>query len=122
MARVLIVEDEASARHALATLLQICGHVTTAVGSAEEALELIRDKGAPQVALVDLDLPGMNGLDLIRLIEAEAPESRSVLMTATDRERLQAALARHQGLAYLRKPLDFRHLLGLIGSDIRAAC
>src|SRR5689334_18545612 len=64
---VLIVEDERVARRALANLLAASGYVAQAAGSAEEALGLLNLKGQPpKVILVDLNLPGMNGLDFIR--------------------------------------------------------
>src|SRR5215203_4852527 len=63
---VLIVEDERVSRRALAALMTASGYTTEAAGSAEEALAAVRTEGVhPDIALVDLDLPGMNGLEFI---------------------------------------------------------
>jgi CheY-like chemotaxis protein len=115
---VLIVEDEQASRTALSRLLQQSGYANQAVGSAEEALQVIRRSGVPRVALVDFNLPGMNGLDLIEKLSRIDPPVLIVLTTAAGGEslldRVQAA-----GVEYLRKPLDFERLLGLLDATKR---
>ena len=113
---VLIVEDERVARRALATLLSAYGYDTAAAGSAEEALEILRarnDAGEPHIALVDLNLPGMDGLDFITRLERMNPEVFPVLMTASSDDCVCEAV-RERNLAYLRKPLDLGQLLTVI--------
>jgi len=92
------------------------GYETAAAGSAEEALELLRrqsDAREPQIALVDLNLPGMNGLDFITRLERIDPEAVPVLMTAASDEVLGDAV-RDRNLVYLRKPLDLGLLITVI--------
>jgi DNA-binding NtrC family response regulator len=113
---VLIVEDERVARRALAMLLASSGYVIRAVGSAEEALNILEGGGSaipPQVALVDLNLPGMNGLDFISRLEKLEPAVFPVLMTAAGEETVGDAV-RERHLMYLRKPLDVSKLLTVI--------
>jgi CheY-like chemotaxis protein len=113
---VLIVEDERVARRALSALLSAYGYETAAAGSAEEALEILRRRrasGEPQIALVDLNLPGMNGLDFITQLERMNPGVFPVLMTASAEEFVGEAV-RDRHLAYLRKPLDLGQLLTVI--------
>jgi CheY-like chemotaxis protein len=119
-AAVLIVEDERIARRALSSLLAASGYVTEAAGSAEEALALLNLKGeTPKVILVDLNLPGMNGLDFIRRVGQRNPAVLAVLMTGAGEETLRAALEEYrQPVPCLRKPLDFNRLLSLI-SEVR---
>jgi two-component system, NtrC family, C4-dicarboxylate transport response regulator DctD len=112
---VLIVEDESTSRRALAMLLGSYGYLTSAVASAEEAVSLLRRGVLPEVALVDLDLPGMNGLELIKVIEKLDPGVRPVLVTGADTERLEAAL-RDRHIDCLRKPLEFGRLLALLNA------
>jgi len=109
---VLVVEDEAVSRRALTSLLNAYGYDAEAVDSGEAALERVRERGAPQVALVDVDLPGMSGLDFLRRLEADAPGVRSVLITASEGERVRSFCRERGDVAYFRKPLDFRRLLG----------
>lgn len=110
---VLIVEDEHIARRALGSLLKASGYDTRATESAEEALRLLRNQPAPRIALVDLNLPGMNGIDFIGRLEQIAPSVHAVLMTGAGDETLAAAL-RDRHVPYVRKPLDFSRLLTLI--------
>ena len=115
-AGVLIVEDERVARRALTALLAASGYDIAAAGSAEEAIRLLEDTSDqthPRVALVDLNLPGMNGLDFISHLERMAPAVFPVLMTAAGDEVVGEAV-RDRNLVYLRKPLDVAHLLNVI--------
>jgi CheY-like chemotaxis protein len=110
---VLIVEDERVSRRALAALLDASGYETEAVGSGEEAMKILKRGHVPNIALVDLDLPGMNGLEVIRRLEQIDPDVFPVLITAAERDNLEARL-HENGVAYMRKPLDFDQLLSII--------
>lgn len=111
---VLIVEDERVSRRALAVLMSASGYRTEATGSAEEALDAVRAEGVhPDIALVDLDLPGMNGLELISQLTRIDPAVFAVLITAAHCDNL-ANVLHELGVAYLRKPLDFSRLLLLL--------
>ena len=113
---VLVVEDERIARRALATLLTANGFPTAVAESAEEALRLLRelqDAGHPRIALVDFNLPGMNGLDFISQLGQMEPGVFPVLMTASSEDVVSEAV-RDRNLVYLRKPLDLGELLTVI--------
>lgn len=113
---VLIVEDERVSRRALAALMAASGYDTEAAASAEEALNVVRDEGVhPDIALVDHDLPGMNGLEFIGQLTRMDPAIFPVLITARNGDSLARRL-REQGVAYLRKPLDFSRLLLLLNA------
>jgi CheY-like chemotaxis protein len=112
---VLLVEDEAISRRALSTLLDSKGFNTTSAGSAEEALQLLSDGAHPRCALVDLDLPGMNGLDLISRLAAQHPAIPAILITASSFERLKELLD-GQYIRYMRKPLDFSRLVEMLAT------
>ena len=115
---VLIVEDERVSRRALAALMTASGYATEAAGSAEEALDAVRTEGVhPDIALVDLDLPGMNGLELIGKLTKMEPGVFPVLITAANGDNLTSRL-KEQNVAYLRKPLDFGRLLSLLNAQV----
>jgi two-component system response regulator FlrC len=111
---VMIVEDERVSRRALAALMSASGYETEALGSAEEALYAVEAGVHPDIALVDLDLPGMNGLDFIGQLTKLDPDVFPVLITAANGDNL-TSLLRQRGVAYLRKPLDFNRLMNLLG-------
>jgi two-component system, response regulator RegA len=116
---VLIVEDERVSRRALAYLLSQSGYRTAAYESAEEVLEEFADSAVPQVALIDVDLPGMSGLDLVDRLEKLRPGLFAVLITAAGGERIDRFRAAHP-VHYIRKPLDFGRLLRLLGGRLPA--
>ena len=122
-AAVLIVEDERVARRALAALLAASGFETCVAESAEEALRLLADKddlADRRIALVDLNLPGMNGVDFIARLERIDPGAFPVLMTAASDDAVGEAVG-NRNLVYLRKPLDVDQLLNVIAhGDERA--
>ena len=67
--KLLVVEDEALLRHHLYTRLGEQGHVVDAVANAEEALYRV-DEYHHDLAVIDLGLPGISGLDLIRQLRS----------------------------------------------------
>ena len=107
---VLVVEDEGTSRRALSLLLEASGYHAQAFDSAEQALLWLEHDRHPQIALIDLNLPGMNGLDLIDRLRKLSPVTFPLLITATDEETLAMCL-KHRPVAHLRKPLDFDLLL-----------
>lgn len=110
---VLIVEDERVSRQAMAYLLEQSGFRPAACESAEEALERLGDEPPPPVALIDVDLPGMSGLELIVRLEKLRPGLFAVLITAAGGERIERFRKAHD-VQYIRKPVDFRRLLELL--------
>jgi DNA-binding NtrC family response regulator len=114
--RVLIVEDEHNTRRAMARLLSHLGYQPQAFGSAEEALESVYDGESACFALIDLDLPGMSGLDFIKQLSALQPNVYPILITGSDEEALYSRL-RDQPVTYLRKPLNFDALVGLLSQQ-----
>src|SRR5437773_10955322 len=113
---VLVVEDEDVSRRALVALLAMSGYPSRAVPSAEEALAAASKGDLPDVAVVDLDLPGMNGAKLIERLRRAKPGLKAVLLTAADPERVSFATG-GQKVNQLRKPIDFNELLAFLASE-----
>ena len=83
--KVAIIEDQRDIREGLATMLRFTdGYICTgAYRSMEEALEKIK-QGVPEVALVDIGLPGMNGIEGIRLLKERYPDMLLLMLTVYD--------------------------------------
>ena len=79
--RILIVEDNADAREALRVLLELEGHTVEAAAEGGRAIAIARDKD-PDIALVDIGLPGVDGYEVARQLRT-APGRRSVLIALT---------------------------------------
>jgi CheY-like chemotaxis protein len=114
---VLVVEDEDVSRRALANLLRMSGYLAQSVATAESALELLNGGPEPAIALVDLDLPGMNGAELILRLHQSHPAVRTILVTAADTDRVNKLLQRNaRDVHHIRKPIDFNSLLHVLDS------
>jgi two-component system, OmpR family, sensor histidine kinase TorS len=113
--RILIVEDEQVSRRALGLLLENCGYRVQLAESAEEALQLLQQRLRPDVILLDIDLPGMSGLELLSLLNTTAPDVVPLLLTSWDQEHVLNAVDR--GVGYIRKPIDIKELLSALGNS-----
>jgi two-component system response regulator FlrC len=78
---VLLVEDDRALREALSDTLLLAGHRFRAVGSAEEALEAVSAE-AFSLVVSDVNMPGMEGHQLLALLRARQPQLPVLLMTA----------------------------------------
>lgn len=113
--QILVVEDHVEGAEALARVLRLAGHNVQTAGDGPAALELARAR-PPDVALLDIGLPGMNGWEVAVALRAVSAERRPLLMAVTgygaegDRRHSEEA-----GLdGHLVKPVDPEQLLGLL--------
>lgn len=111
--KVLLVEDDHSLREALGETLELAGHDYHAVGSAEEALRAAGED-AFNLVISDVNMPGMDGHQLLAQLRSRYPQLPVLLMTAhgaVDR----AVEAMRQGAAdYLVKPFEPKALMALV--------
>jgi DNA-binding NtrC family response regulator len=106
---ILVVEDEAGLADAIQAYLQRQGATVHAFRSAEPALAALAEV-APDVALLDLNLPGMDGLAALAAIRRERPETLVVMMTAYSSVSTAVQAMRGGAADYLTKPLDLDEL------------
>jgi CheY-like chemotaxis protein len=109
---VLIVEDDEDLREMMAQLLTLEGYEAATVANGREALEYLHNASAPNVILLDLMMPVMDGWEFRRQLEADptlAPVP-VIVLSALDQVR---AVNIHAA-AFLKKPLDFDRLLDLV--------
>jgi len=86
MKRVLVVEDETSIREMVALNLRMAGWEVLEAPSAERALELLHQNGACDAALLDIMLPGMDGLSLCETIRRDNAEIGIIIVSAKGQE------------------------------------
>jgi DNA-binding NtrC family response regulator len=103
--RVLVVDDEANARNALAELLRDEGYVTEVAGDGQHALRALESFDA-DVVLTDLKMPVMDGLKLLELGKPRAPHASFVVMTAFGSIDTAVQAIKCGAENYLTKPLD----------------
>ncbi len=106
---VLIVEDEKRLRDLLSDVLPEMGCVPIAARTAEEALKLV-DQHEPQIVLLDLNLPGMPGLELLAILRQRFPHLQSIIMTGFgDLESARTAI-RLEAVDFITKPFHLNDI------------
>jgi two-component system cell cycle response regulator DivK len=117
MACILVVEDNAANLKLVVFLLEKAGYETLQARDAEEGIRLARER-QPALILMDVQLPGMDGLAATRLLKADAATRQikvvalTALVMAGDRERIVAAGCD----AYIAKPIRYQEFLKVIDS------
>ncbi len=111
--RILIVDDEEKQRTMLEGFLSKKGYKCSIAGSAEEALKMY-EKGGFEIALLDMKMPGEDGLTLLKKLKSLDPQIQAIMMTAygTVETAVEAMLS--GAYHYISKPIDLDELLALI--------
>jgi two-component system, cell cycle response regulator DivK len=119
MAVILLVEDNVANMKLASFLLESDGHTVLAAVNAEIALTLARE-GNPDLILMDIQLPGMDGLQATALLKQD-PATRNIPVIALtalamkgDEERIRAAGCD----GYIAKPLDYKSFLAIVGERV----
>jgi DNA-binding NtrC family response regulator len=110
--RILIVDDEANARTALAELLRDEGYQVETAADGFKALPKLEEFG-PDLLLTDLKMPGMDGIDLMRKARETYPELVVIVMTAFGAVETAVTAMRQGAADYITKPINLDEL-GLV--------
>jgi DNA-binding NtrC family response regulator len=102
---ILVVDDEVNIRSALVTILEKRGHRVSAVGSGEEAWAILRDTSVDLI-LTDLKMPGMGGIELLRKVKDDYPDTEVVVMTAYGSVETAVEAMRLGAYDYVTKPIE----------------
>jgi len=101
--RILIIDDDASLRSFLATILREQGYMTFEAGNAESGLKAM-DESEFHLVFLDLRLPGMSGMEALKRIRAAWPRTRAVMMTAYAEVDTAVEAMKMGASDYLTKP------------------
>ncbi len=116
--RILVVDDHASAREAMADILRCAGHEVRSASSAVEALRRL-EKDAFDVILTDLQMPGMDGLELLRVLNERGGEAQVAMITAHASVASAVEAMRRGAFDYLEKPFNADQLEQLVARALR---
>lgn len=119
-ATILVVEDDEALSEALVDSLELAGYAVRAVGDAEQALAILTEQ-APSLVLSDVQMPGMDGHDLLRAIKQTKPGLPVVLMTAYGQIERAVQAMRDGAADYLPKPFEPDRLLATVAQHARVA-
>lgn len=117
LGRVLVVDDEPRVGSAFRDMLQQIGYLARTVTEGREALELI-DVFLPDVVLLDLNMPGMPGTEVLEQLRQRHPEVRVIIVTANDDVALAQRTLAGGAFDYVVKPFTLEGLERIVGAAI----
>ena len=117
-ARILIVDDDENIRKVLTTILEDEGYIVESVDTAKKAIKRTKRKSY-NLALIDIRLPDMEGIELLTRIRDTTPKMRKLIITGYP--TLQNAMeAVNRGAdAYIMKPFDMEKVLATIKDELK---
>lgn len=116
--RILVVDDESAIRRALRPPLLELGFQVSEASRGEEALQLLRGGGL-DVVLLDMNMPGIGGIETLRRIRAFAPRLPILMLTVRDQEEDKVAALDLGADDYVTKPFSVRELIARIRTAVR---
>jgi two-component system nitrogen regulation response regulator GlnG len=118
--RILVADDEESIRWVLSKALSKQGYQVDLASNGEQALEMGRQKSY-DLAVLDIKMPGLSGLDLLTRFQEERPETLVVIMTAESTMKNAVEAMKRGAYDYITKPFDLDTLDAIILKAQKAA-
>ena len=103
--RILLVDDEPGIRKVLSITLADSGHSVTTAENGEDALHRFREQ-RPDIVLTDIKMPDMDGIELLRHIKAEAPDTEVIMFTGHGDMDLAIKSLKHDATDFVTKPVN----------------
>ena len=119
MSTILIIDDDDQLRVSFQRLLKEEGYGVDSAPSGETGLNLMKSK-TPDLVILDVRLPGMNGLETFRRIHAMEPKLPVIIMTAFGTTETAIEATKMGAFDYILKPFDIPEMLGVIGQALEA--
>ncbi|MEX0874279.1 MAG: response regulator [Actinomycetota bacterium] len=121
MARVMVVDDDPDLLALVEIQLRQHGHLVSKASSGAEALEVIAAKGAPDIAVLDVAMPGMNGFDLLKELRTrDSLKNLPVIFLSARVNPEDVEAGRALDAVYLTKPYVMSALLDTIDQLLKA--
>lgn len=117
-ARILVVDDDENIRKVLMAILEDKGYNIDSVGTGREALKRT-EKKFYNLALIDIRLPDMEGIDLLTKIKVTTPKMRKIIITGYPTLQNAVDAVNRGADAYIMKPFDVERVLSTIDEQLR---
>jgi DNA-binding NtrC family response regulator len=111
--RVLLVDDEEDFVRTLSERLQMRDLDSQTAFDGEEALELMED-GIPDVMVLDLKMPGIDGMEVLRRMKKLYPGVQVIILTGHGSDKDEAQARRLGAFEYLQKPVNLEYLMAVL--------
>lgn len=120
MATVMVVDDRRGIRRLLQEVLQGAGYYVVTAAGGKEALERIV-RLSVDLVLLDMKMPGMNGLDTLTMLKRVRPDVTVLIMTAYEELEVLNEAQRRGASGHISKPFDIEDIKEAVASKLRAA-
>jgi CheY-like chemotaxis protein len=106
---ILVVDDEPLVRNLVRTILEQAGYLVLDACNGEEALTILTDyQGKINLLVTDINMPVMDGLELVHRQKSQCPGVKCLIMSGKDSSEMKAA---SENIPFLSKPFKVSHLL-----------
>jgi len=117
-ARILIVDDDESVRDTTKAILESEGYIVDYAATGKEAIEKAQE-ATYNLALLDIRLPDVDGVELLKLMKNSVPRTRKIMVTGYPTMQNAISALNKNADAYLVKPIDMEKLLKLIKDQLQ---
>lgn len=115
--KLLIVDDQHGIRILLTEVFKTEGYTTFQASNGKLALEIVRGE-SPDLVLLDMKIPGMDGLDILKHIKNINPSIKVIMMTAYGELDMIKETTYHGALRHFTKPFDIDELRMAVNSEL----
>jgi DNA-binding NtrC family response regulator len=116
--RILIVDDDENIRRTMTAILEDEGYIVDSAASGKEALEKT-NSATYNLALLDIRLPDMEGVELLKLMKDSLPRTRKIMVTGYPSVQNAISAVNKRADAYLVKPVDVEKLLETVKEQLK---
>jgi len=117
-ARILVVDDDENIRKTMKAILEDEGYIVDLAATGSEAIQKTKEK-AYNIALLDIRLPDMEGVELLKLIKDTVPHTRKIMVTGYPSMQNAVAALNKNADAYLIKPVNVEKLLNTVKEQLQ---
>ncbi len=117
--RILVVDDDETIRATMKVILQDEGYIVDLAASGKEAIQKTHEQ-TYNIALLDIRLPDMEGVELLKLLKDGLPRTRKIMVTGYPSMQNAISALNKNADAYLLKPVDIEKLLATVKLQLQA--
>ncbi|MEM2393952.1 MAG: response regulator [Candidatus Bathyarchaeia archaeon] len=117
-ARILVIDDDENIREVLKTILEDEGYIVDTAETGEKAIEKTK-KGFYNLALIDIKLPDMEGIELLTKMKDTTPKMRKIIVTGYPTMHNAIEAVNRGADAYILKPFEVEKILAVIKEQLK---
>jgi CheY-like chemotaxis protein len=119
MKKILVIDDDEMVLALTQSVLVGQGYSTLSTADGPQGITIYKEQ-RPDLVLLDLGLPSMNGLEVLRKIRSFDPKARVIVITGYASQESEQVAVQHGACDFVRKPVDFTHFLQRIHAVLEA--